>query len=380
MAAGRRRIGLREGLEESRQRLVGDAGARVANRQLDDAVVGRRLQRRETHDDFALLGELDRVPDQVREDLAQPPRIAEQRGRQRVVDLEAQVDALAVRAVREQRADVLDDVAGIAGNRVELDLARLALREVEDVVDHLQELHGGLLDRLREAPLTGREVGIEEQVGHPDHTVHRRPDLVAHVRQELALRSVRILGEIRRLPSPRGSPLRARACVRAPSPRGSAAARRPAAGSCAGGAPSHRRSAPRRRSRPCAGYRGAGPSRRRRCRWRPAAARGSARRSPARARCRSRRPSRARGFRSPGGTSASVRALPARHRATAPRRSDRRRPRAAPRDAARRAHPAPDRGRSYLRLRPTTRRAAAARSSRRGRANRAPLRATRRGR
>ena len=36
--------------------------------------------------------------------------------------------------------------------------------------------------------LIRRQLGIERQRGHADDAVHRRPDLVAHVRQELALR------------------------------------------------------------------------------------------------------------------------------------------------------------------------------------------------
>ena len=37
--------------------------------------------------------------------------------------------------------------------------------------------------------------GVERQLRHPDDAVQRRADLVAHVRQELALRAVRLLGD-----------------------------------------------------------------------------------------------------------------------------------------------------------------------------------------
>ena len=33
----------------------------------------------------------------------------------------------------------------------------------------------------------GREVGVQGQLGHAEDAVHRRADLVAHVRQELGL-------------------------------------------------------------------------------------------------------------------------------------------------------------------------------------------------
>ena len=40
------------------------------------------------------------------------------------------------------------------------------------------------------------EVGLEEQLGHTDHAVHRRADLVTHRRQELALGLVRLFGGV----------------------------------------------------------------------------------------------------------------------------------------------------------------------------------------
>ena len=38
------------------------------------------------------------------------------------------------------------------------------------------------------------EPGLEQQAGHADHAVHRRADLVAHVRQELVLGARGVLG------------------------------------------------------------------------------------------------------------------------------------------------------------------------------------------
>ena len=47
--------------------------------------------------------------------------------------------------------------------------------------------------------LFGGELGVERQLRHADDAVHRRPDLVAHVGEELALRRVGVLGAILRL-------------------------------------------------------------------------------------------------------------------------------------------------------------------------------------
>ena len=46
------------------------------------------------------------------------------------------------------------------------------------------------LDRREAVGLVRREIGLERERRHADDAVHRRPDLVAHVGQELALRAV----------------------------------------------------------------------------------------------------------------------------------------------------------------------------------------------
>jgi len=74
----------------------------------------------------------------------------------------------------------------------------LDLREVEDVVDDRQQRVGrGPCGREVVALLLG-ELGVERQLGHPDHAVQRRADLVAHVGEELALRPARRLGAVAR--------------------------------------------------------------------------------------------------------------------------------------------------------------------------------------
>ena len=43
------------------------------------------------------------------------------------------------------------------------------------------------MDGLGEAPLRRVEVRIQQQLGHAQHAVHRRAQLVAHARDEVAL-------------------------------------------------------------------------------------------------------------------------------------------------------------------------------------------------
>ena len=76
---------------------------------------------------------------------------------------------------------------------LDLELAGLDLREVEDVVDDRQQRLAGVADRLRVVALAGVEVGLEQQIGHADDAVHRRADLVAHVGEEVGLEARRLV-------------------------------------------------------------------------------------------------------------------------------------------------------------------------------------------
>ena len=95
----------------------------------------------------------------------------------------------------------LHDVGHCAGqaerNRLELQLARLDLREVEDVVEDREQRLRRIAHRAEAVLLIRRQLGVQGHGRHADDPVHRRADLVAHVRQELRFRAV---GRLRRFP------------------------------------------------------------------------------------------------------------------------------------------------------------------------------------
>ena len=133
--------------------LGGDADAGVGDVEADDASRSSLLAAAATaHHDLALLGELDRVADQVGEDLAQrgrgsPRSAAARRCRRR----DAQLEALR----RGARGEQLDRAFDHACRSVEVDLlegqlAGLDLGEVEDVVDDGEQRLGAAGDGLRE--------------------------------------------------------------------------------------------------------------------------------------------------------------------------------------------------------------------------------------
>ena len=81
---------------------------------------------------------------------------------------------------------------------LQLEPPGLDLGEVEDVVDDAQQRVAARADDLGELALLGGQLGVEQQAGHADDGVHRRADLVAHRREEGALRLCRRLGLLAR--------------------------------------------------------------------------------------------------------------------------------------------------------------------------------------
>ena len=104
------------------------------------------------------------------------------------------------------------------GQLLERHLAGADLRQIEQVVDDLQQDLRRRANRLREVRLRRRQRRARQELRHADHAVHRRAQLVAHAIEEVALRARRF-GEL---------PIalrRARACAAALRPRGARAPR-----------------------------------------------------------------------------------------------------------------------------------------------------------
>ena len=74
--------------------------------------------------------------------------------------------------------------------RLQLEAPGLDLRKIEDVVDDGEQGLARAVDGFGVLPLLRSQHGVEQERGHSDHTVHRRPELVTHGGQELGLRAV----------------------------------------------------------------------------------------------------------------------------------------------------------------------------------------------
>ena len=139
---GDRIVGLLELLEQLG--LVGRRNARagVAHRNVERAVGGGDLDRH-----FAGIGELDRVADQIEQNLRQAALVAAARRQVgRHIDLEGE---LLLRRQRLDRAvDVLDDILERVVGERKRELAGLDLGQIEHVVDQAEQVLAVALDPL----------------------------------------------------------------------------------------------------------------------------------------------------------------------------------------------------------------------------------------
>ena len=145
---------------------------------------------------MAVLGELDGVADQVGEDLADAPRVADHPGGHLGRHAQDQIDALALGGDGEEVQRLLEGGPQIEGKRLDHHLAGFDAREVEDVVDDGKQRLGGAAHRLGVLALLDVQIGVEQEARHADDAVHRGADLVAHVGEELALRLGPRLGRL----------------------------------------------------------------------------------------------------------------------------------------------------------------------------------------
>ena len=202
-----RLIDLAELLEELAPAFGVDADATVLDGDAQpDAPLHRfeRIRDLAGHADVTVLRELDAVAQQVRHDLAQPDGVAANHVRDVARDEVAQVQVFALRLRRKQLRDVGERAAERKVHGFQHDLAGLDLGKVENRIDDLEERHARVVHDLCELPLFGRQIRSQQQAGHADDAVHRRPNLVAHVGEEAALglaRSVRLVARDHEVPA-----------------------------------------------------------------------------------------------------------------------------------------------------------------------------------
>ncbi|OFA07223.1 hypothetical protein DUGA2_05550 [Duganella sp. HH101] len=184
-------VGLGEGLEQAGLLLVADPQAAVLDdeAQPDVAVAGHRglVVALDPQFDVAARGELECVADQVDQDLAQAQRVAQQVGRHVRRRPDHQFQSALRGPPREQVGQLAQGVGQVEGQRLQFQLARFDLGEVQHVVDDLQQALAGAADLAEVVQRLRRQVQMRAQACEAEDGVHRRADFVADVGQEVAL-------------------------------------------------------------------------------------------------------------------------------------------------------------------------------------------------
>ncbi len=89
-----------------------------------------------------MLGELDGIARKVQKNLTQTNRIAEYKLRHVRPNFAAHIQAFLARRHRHQPHRILNPLAHVERNHVQVELARFNLGEVQNIVDHGQERVG----------------------------------------------------------------------------------------------------------------------------------------------------------------------------------------------------------------------------------------------
>ena len=178
---------LGEAVEDALQLMFADANARIAHRHAQPDVLGRALQAVQADHHLTTVGELEGVAGQVDQYLLQAQAVALQHGGQEGVDVEHDLDVLVALVARQYHGQVAQHGLQLEIMQIQLQLAGLDLRVIENVVEQAEQGMRGALCLEHVVELTRIEVGGLYQLQHAQHRIHRRTDFVAHVGQEGAL-------------------------------------------------------------------------------------------------------------------------------------------------------------------------------------------------
>jgi hypothetical protein len=190
-AASRRAVGLGEGDKQPPGLLARDPNAGVADGELD--LDGAFVERPDPEQrlDLAALRELHRVREHVQQNLPQARGIAERAQPGGLGGIRRQPQALLGGGGGDERHGVGQDGRGLHARALDRHALRLDFREVEHVVDEVEETVSRARERLDALLLARVEPRAAQQPGRADDGVQGRAQLVAHVRHELPFHALR---------------------------------------------------------------------------------------------------------------------------------------------------------------------------------------------
>ena len=182
--SGGRGVHLGELVENRLLVCLGDSDPGVGDRYLDERFSSVALQAFHVDEHVAPLGELDRIAREVIQDLSNAGRIADEASGHIGRAPDDQIEALGLAAHGQELRHVFDHALEVERLGLDVELARLDLREIQNIVDDVEQRLGRAMDRGRIVALLGRHFRVEQKLRHPHHAVHGGADFVGHVGKE----------------------------------------------------------------------------------------------------------------------------------------------------------------------------------------------------
>ena len=147
------------------------------------------------HDvDIAVVGEFNRVADQVSNYLLETQRVANDIVRHVVAHADGQFQPFIVRRVREQRDHFIKRGTQRERNAFQQQFPGLKFREIQHVINDAEQIICRTLDGIEVIALGWREVGFQRQAGKANHAIQRRAQLMRHISEKFRLNARRFLG------------------------------------------------------------------------------------------------------------------------------------------------------------------------------------------
>ncbi len=177
-------FGLGERLEYFCLSILRDADTGVAH--LDAYTMfpaGRILMVGQAHIDTPETGELERVGQQVADDLPDPGRVAGDHRRKIRRNQAGQFHAGRC-ILREQIGGVLDQPPKVERNALDLQMAGIELGHVENIVEQFDQHLARVVGDHQLLALLGTERAVQRERQHAQQTVEWRADFMTHVRQK----------------------------------------------------------------------------------------------------------------------------------------------------------------------------------------------------
>src|SRR6266581_2932179 len=135
----------------------------------------------------AMGRELDRVAQQIEQDLADALFVAAHEWRQVRIELERELQAFGLRAPQAHPDRGIHQASQAERHLLDFHHPGLELGEAQDVVDDAEQRIDATADRLHALDLLGAQPASPQQRRHAQHAVEWRADLVAHGREERGL-------------------------------------------------------------------------------------------------------------------------------------------------------------------------------------------------